>query len=738
MNVKSGLSVLFTFFSLSLFSQDAEFFRPDSVRKVIEAVQINTTLKIDGILNEPEWNLVKPSSRFVQIEPEQGKPSKFQTDVRILFNKQYLYVGVFAQDSMGKKAIMATDFLRDFDYLRHDLLTLSFDGFNDKRNAMAFATNAYGVQRDLLSFDDLYYDIDWDGLWRVRTNRTDSGWYAEIALPWQTLRYPKTKTDTQNWGFNIYRNRRLTNEISAFSPFPRIVSSLRMDYAGELRNLKPPPPKPNIRVVPYFLTSYDHYQNYGPDVKPELTQVKVGADAKWAINPNAVLDLTVNTDFAQADADLQVNNVTQFNVFFPEKRQFFLENASLFGFGIAQNPDGSLGSMRIQPFFSRSIGLDTSGNPIPLIGGGRFVYRSDKLNYGLMAIRQADSGATPATNFFVGRITENFGRQSRIGALFSVKNDTNSTNYQTTIDGFFRLGKSQSINTILVNSITTGTHTHGFAGFVQYLNATNHYKIWWTESIVTKNFDPEMGFVSRYDVIGTTPGINYFYRGSRLPFKKWIRAYEPGFQPELYYQASTGKFIELDLPFWPIWINFQSGAWFGYSITPSIQHLTYTFVPLGVVIAPGDYNFTRQEFWIQTNPSKILNLSWDFKWGGYYNGKLTTSDIKLQFAPVPQISLVAGWNSNHFKGVGESDTTTVVDLFSLQGRLALNPRVQLTGLFQKNSLDNSITYNIRFSWEYQPLSYIYLIFNHGSMEGLQQQKQVDGHLIAKISYLKQF
>jgi Carbohydrate family 9 binding domain-like len=226
------------------FSQDADFFKPDSIRKEIIAVEIATSIRVDGILDEPEWKSVKPSPDFIQIEPYQGKPATQKTEVKFLYNRQYLYVGIFAKDSMGRKAIRATDFVRDFDYLRHDLVTLSFDGFNDKRNAMSFATNAYGVQRDLLAFDDLYYDVDWDGLWRVRTTRTDSGWYAEMAIPWQTLRYPKTTGARQDWGFNIYRNRRMTNEISAFSPFPRVFSSLRMNYAGLLKNLNPPPRNP--------------------------------------------------------------------------------------------------------------------------------------------------------------------------------------------------------------------------------------------------------------------------------------------------------------------------------------------------------------------------------------------------------------------------------------------------------------------------------------------------------------
>ncbi|MBS1521319.1 MAG: carbohydrate binding family 9 domain-containing protein [Bacteroidetes bacterium] len=732
------LLILLLFISSNVFAQDADFFKPDSVRRKIKAIKINTSLHIDGVMNEPEWNLTLPSSHFIQVEPHQGQPSDFQTDIRVLYNKQYLYFGIFAHDPLGKKAIRATDFMRDFDYLKHDLVTLAFDGFNDKRNAMAFATNAYGVQRDYLAFDDLLFDVDWNGLWEVRTTRGDSGWVAEIAIPWKTLRYPKRADTVQSWGFNMYRNRRLTNEISAFSPFPRVFGATRMDYAGELINLQPPPPSTNIRVQPYFLTSYDHYTNIDAGAKPSGTNYKVGGDLKWALNPNSVLDLTVNTDFAQADADQQVNNVTLFSVFFPEKRQFFLENASLFSFGIAQAGDGSGGSMHIQPFNSRSIGLDTSGNPIPIIAGGRYVYRSDKLNYGMIAMRQGSYNDSPETNFFVGRLSENFGNQNRIGALVTLKNQPDHSNIESTIDGFFRLSESNSINTIFTHTISTDTKQQGFSGFAQYYNSTNHYKIWWTESIVTKNFDPEMGFVSRQDVIGTTPGMNYYYRGDLLPFKSILRAFEPGILPELYYQASSGKFEEFDLPVWPIWFNFQSGAYFGYGFTPTFQHLFTPFQPLGVNIPVGDYRFTRQGILVSTDPSKIVNLLINYSWGAYFNGKLNSGDWKLQFAPIPYISLTGEYNRNSFTGVGDPVTTKVVNLYILQGRFALNPRVQLSGLYQKNSLDNSQSYNIRFSWEFEPLSYLYLIYNHGSYTNLLQPNSAEDHLIAKISYLKQF
>jgi len=232
------------------------------------ATPINSLIKIDGKLDEKEWSRAKLGPQFIQIEPLQGRSPNFETEVKVLYNRQHLFFGIFCRDSLGKKAIRATDFQRDFSYRQHDHIGLSFDGFNDQRNSMALFTNAYGVQRDLLNFDDVYIDLDWDGLWQVRTTRTDSGWYAEIAVPWQTLRYPKSKDSIQQWGFNLYRNRRLTNEISAFSPYPRSFTFMRMEYSGILKNLQPPPPKPNIRIQPYVLTSYDKYNGFSSSVDP--------------------------------------------------------------------------------------------------------------------------------------------------------------------------------------------------------------------------------------------------------------------------------------------------------------------------------------------------------------------------------------------------------------------------------------------------------------------------------------
>ena len=729
------LFYLFPFFTKA---QDAEIFPPNPVKRSLKAIKTDEHLKVDGHLDEAAWESAPPAADFFQVEPLQGEKATHQTEVRVLYNKQFLYFGVVSKDSLGKKALRAVDFKRDFEPRQHELINLSFDGFRDERNAMVFATNPFGVQRDLLAFDDTFYDVDWDGLWRVRTSRTDSGWVAEIAIPWQTLRYPKTRDSLQSWGFNLYRNRRYSNEISAFSPFPRAFTAPRMDYAGLLTHLQPPPPRPNIRLQPYVLVSYDRYRTPSTGTNTNDTNFKPGGDVKWAISPNTVLDLTVNTDFAQADVDRQVNNVTRFSVFFPERRQFFLENASLFGFNIKQASDGSGGSMAIQPFFSRTIGLDDTGRPIPIDAGGRFVHRSTKSNFGAIAMRQREVSDSPATNFFVGRFSQNFGQQNRLGGMLTLKNRPDGTNVVSTLDGFFRLSETQSINSFVMYSKGGQADKPGFAGIAQYFNSTNNYKIWLTQSVVTKDFNPEMGFVARKDIVGTTPGMNWYYRGKLLPFKRIIRAFEPGFLPELYWQASSGKLIERQLWFFPVWLNFQNGSFFGYSVNPVFQRLTEPFDPLGVQIAEGEYHYFRQQIWVSTDPSKIINLLGQLDWGTYFDGRLLTADLNLQFAPSPHFSVLGRVNRNRFNGVGISATDKkTIDLYSIEGRFALNPRLQLIAFYQQNSDNDSKNYNIRLAWEYSPLSFLYIVLNKNGFRDEMRVRQVENHAIVKLGYLKQ-
>jgi len=731
--------LLFLFLArITALAQQTDLIQPDSVKKVLEALEVKESIKVDGKLIESAWQKVKPSPRFTQVDPYQGADPNFDTKIKVLYNQKYLYLGVICLDSLGKSAIRATDFKRDFNFQTHDLITLCFDGFNDERNAMSIAVNPYGVQRDYLSFDALYYDIEWDGLWRTRTSRTDTGWVAEIAIPWKTLRYPRTNEAIQDWGFQLYRNRRLTNEITAFSEFPRAFGAARMDYAGKLTNLQPPPPSPNIQIKPYVLTAYNRYQGPNPNRAPENTDFKLGGELKWAITPKDVLDVTINTDFAQVDVDRQVNNTSRFSVFFPERRQFFLENASLFGINVGPSNGGAGEAIRIQPFFSRRIGLNSDGSPIPLDFGGRFVHRSATRNYGGMMIRQQASELSPTTHFLIGRFSENLGKQSRIGGLTTIKHSEVNTNTSGTIDAFIRLNKAHSINTLVSYAGTNRGGRQGFAGIAQYQYSTNKWRGWWTQSMISQNFNPEVGFISRSDIIGTTPGVIRFFRGEKLPFKKWLRAFEPSASAQFYHQASTGQLVERQYRFWPLYLNFQGGGYLGYGFNAQFQQLTNPFQPLGITIPKGEYNYIQQTILVSTDRSKKLNASGTVSWGTYFDGKLSTINLNLRFSPIPHIALGARFNRNHFQKVGEDQITKMVDLFGMEGRFAINPRLQLSTFFQYNSSNDLYNINVRFSWEYQPLSFIYIVYNRRDFGLSFIDRQLENQVIGKISYLKQF
>ncbi len=719
------------------YSQD--IFLPDTIQKEIHAVAIQAHLRIDGKLEEAEWQLAKPVSNFVQVEPLQGEGANHDTEVRVLYNKHFLYIAAFCRDSLGKSAIRTPDMRRDFNFQEHDFFGIAIDAFNDKRNAMTFMTNAYGTQRDLLSFDDRLFDTDWDGLWRVRTQRTDEGWIAEIAIPWQTLRYPASAEKTQSWGINFFRNRRKTNELTAWSPYPRAFSVLRMEYAGMLKDIQPPPPSPNVRVQPYILGVADKYK--GNEVGyEEKASTKVGGEVKWAVNPNTVLDLTLNTDFAQADVDRQVNNITRFSVFFPERRQFFLENASLFAAGLAPNDNLVGGSMRIQPFFSRRIGLDDNGNPIPLDAGARIVSRSLKRNYGGMLMRQRGNETEGAVNFGVARYSHNIGKQDRIGGMMTVKNKeaTNKTksytNWTGAIDGFFRLSQKLALNVMAIGTQSSNYGTGGFAGYAQFSYNSNQFVGWSTSTIITKSFNPEMGFVSRYDVISNSTGGYAVWRPAWKP--QWIRGLEPGFFAETYFQTSTGKLQEKVLNFNPIWLALNNGGFFGLFVTPTYQRLDETFSPLGIDIAAGEYNYLRYTALALSDPSKKISYLLNYEIGGYYDGRLDYFSIRVRTSPIPHFSLTLTYDSNRFRELGIDKVNESVKLVGVESRLAIHPRLQLIGFYQYNTSQSREIWNMRLAWEFQPLSFIYLVYNQRGYESTERQQSQ--HLIGKITYLKQF
>lgn len=722
---------------ISFCGYSQEVFKPLEQRKEFQPLKIERLLKADGHLDEAEWSKAPLVNLDFQVEPFQGRKASFNSTIKLLYNQQFLYVAAIMHDSMGKNAYRAPNLKRDFDFDENETFGITIDGFNDKRNAIVLETNSYGAQRDLLAFDDRQYDVDWDGLYRVRTHRSDSSWVAEFAIPWQTLRYPKTDgIKAQDWGINFFRLRRSSNELSVWSPHPRSMSPLRMDYAGKLTGIIPPPPTAtNIRFIPYLLQVSKNSE--GTEIGNSTTSdFKMGGEIKWAISPTSVMDFTFNTDFAQADVDRQVNNISRFSVFFPERRQFFLENASLFSAGLAPVSEVVGGSMYIQPFFSRTIGLDQNVNPIAITAGTRFVYRSEKRNFGGIYMRQGEGDGDPFTNFLVGRYSENFGKQNRIGAIVTTKSSPSNVATTGAVDAFIRFNDRFSFSGMGTMTQDSRNSKQGFAEYGQFLYKDNLVTLYWTHTIVSDDYNPEMGFVSRKNVLSNSQGIDFNVRGKWLP--KFIRFWQPGVYTEVYHSLKTGNIVEQKLVSGPLWFNLQNGGIIGGYIDASVQNLEDDFNPVGIRIKPGNYQYFRKGVLLASDPSAKYSGSTEYGWGGFFDGTLQMIDSKFRIAPIPHVNLGLSWNWSKFEDVGVARETKEVNLLILETRMAINPRLQLIGFYQKNTTDNLNSVNMRLAWEYQPLSYVYLVFNTLDYQGSDSTQQKQQSFLAKLSYLKQF
>jgi len=645
-------TIIFILFSLSLNSQ--VLFAPNSQKLEITAQSTDTPIRIDGQLNEVAWQTADSISDFIQIEPNQGIPTQFSTSVKILSNSETFAVGI--------------------------------DGFLDERNTITLAVNPYGSQKDYLSFDDTFFDSDWNGLWKVRTSITDLGWYAEFRIPWKTIRYAISEKDSEQWGINFVRRQRKSNEIAAWSPYPRSFGFNRAEYFGILKGFKPPKPKKNIRINPYLTNNFLQVKQNGNQILTD-NKVTVGGELKWAINPYTLFDATINTDFAQADADEQVNNTSRFSIFFPEKRQFFLENASLFGTGLYDNA-GTSGNIIIAPFFSRRIGLAVDGTPLNIDGGLRLVNQSTRSNFGLMAIQEQDTNLSKRYNF-VGRYSKNFGKQNRIGFITTTRIGEENTNVVGGLDGFFRLGKAHSLGFMALLSHDTDLEQQGLGGYLQYQYTTNQLSSWWTTSVLDKDFNPALGFISRQNIIANAFGTIFNYRGERLPFKKKIRAFLPRITANWY-------------------------------------------------ISVGNYQNTRYNFNMSTDASNKISVIFNYELGDFFNGKLVSRNISLNLSPIPQIFLTANLNSNRLSKFGENKVNKTINLYTLKSRLFINPRLSFVGLYQYNSQNKSNFFNLRFAWEYSPLSYCYLVYNSNTLKANFLDELQTNQAIVKISFLKQF
>jgi len=710
-------------------AQDVPVFPPPANPVSIYAKKVLGNIVLDGKLNEVDWQTSNPTTNFKQVEPFQGQPSNYQTIVKILYDSKYLYIGAFCKDTAGRKGVRVQDFRRDFDYFENDLFGVALDPFNGKRNATAFQTNPYGALRDLQVFDDNVFDREWDALWNVRTYISDSGWTCEMAIPWKTLRYPKHPIDSTIWGINFVRIARKDNEASAFPGFPRSFDSYRMGYVALLKGIEPPPPSTNIQINPYWVNQLNTKSENGIKTANDYN-TKLGGEIKWAPTAHSTLDFTFNTDFAQADADRQVNNLSRFSILFPERRQFFLENAGLFNAG---------SRFIYQPFISRTIGLDADGNPIPIDAGIRFTDKNTRYNIGAMYVHQRSTINSLATNNSIVSYIRNYGEQNNIGILLTSKieeatNSENANNNSTiSIVGLNRITDKLRFNYTVSGSQTKGPSSDdGFAANTSLAYASNSFAWVWNTGIVSKSYNPQLGFLTRNDYLKNFVDI-YLNKRKQKWFPKFIRSWEPGITLDIYQNINNLQLQEAYIGFYPLFFQFNNGSKLVSTFNMNWQNLTSNFNPIGIEIAVGKYQYNSFNINFSSDQSSKFSWSGDITAGGYYNGSILSFIGKLRYAPFPQIAAMLDYETNQLKNIGINKESLTTQLITPNIRMAINARMQLNIFYQYNTATERSRWNARFSWEYRPLSYIYLVLNENKITDLRQTQS-----IAKISYLKQF
>lgn len=704
-----------------LFSQNNGNFPPPEKPPEVQAVETKERISIDGRLDEAAWQGAPVVTDFFRIEPRQGGAVRHPTSVRILFDEKNLYIGVVCTDSLGRAGVRAQDYRRDFDYFNNDNFSVQLDPQNLKRYCFAFQATPLGTQRDLQVFDGDLKDTDWDALWSVRTTMTDSGYVAEFAIPFKTLRYRQAAAhETPAWGVALTRLSRRNYEQTIFPAMPQSLAPYRMTYAAALTGLKLPRPGLNLRVQPYSL--YQRDEARARTTTARAHDFKLGGEAKWAINPHAVLDVTCNTDFAQAEVDRAVNNLTRFNVFFPERRQFFLENSGIWAG--ADNKD-------VVPFFSRRIGLTGEFNaaPVPIDAGVRFTDRTERHTWAGLYVQQREDAA----HFGVARFLQNFGKQNKIGVMLTHRAEAAKHNSTFSLDGLVRPKDVITLSWLLSASRETAASARGVAGRFYAGYTPNWLYAGWLTNFVSERYLPGMGFVFANNTVQHNPGGYFIIRPKKLP---WIRRWDPGFFINYYHDfKDPNRWQEFNLYLFPIYFFFSDNSFLEYALFPTWQNVTYDFAPLGIALEPREYFYVTQYVLYRTDASRQVSGSMRFDFGEYFNGSRQAATFGLRLAPSPRVALTCDYEYNRLRDLGMQQENLNTHLVTGGARLAWNADLHCAAFYQYNSFDARGRWNARLSWQFAPLSFVHVVFNQNNF---RETGDRDQSLITKVSWMRQF
>jgi len=691
--------------------------------RTAQASRIDRAPRLDGTLDDLLWLKATPISNFLQREPYEGQPPTEKTEVRILYTKHEVYFGIacFEPDPDG---IVATELRRDVSQELDDYFEIIIDSAHDRRNAYVFQINPLGTQRDALITEEQRTDSStgdgdpgWDGVWTSEARRTAQGWTANIAIPFSTLNFMQSSDVI--WGINFKRFIRRKNEEDLWSAWRRVDGASRVSRAGELQGISDIGSGRLFIVKPYGLVGFSHFPAsaagtvFTPGTSPLYTG---GVDVKLGLRSNLVANFTVNTDFADADVDTRRFNLTPFKLFFPEKRQFFLENAGVFTFPLGGDVDSL--------FFSRQIGIDPiTGQEVPINGGAKITGSLGKFELGIMDVDTRRSGPNPDANFAVVRVKRALWGGSYLGVMGIDKRSGNPLDSFNQTEGadtrlvFFK--------DLAVDMFAAQTRTPGFASGQTDFGGGLHYQSNWLELIgdhrkIGPHFNPEVGFLERQDCICDYLDANFKVR----PRIEHVR--ELNFEGFIFHAPDTRHVLQTQEWQNTFRIDFNNGSYSDDDIVDVFtQRLIIPFNLYKKVSIPvGEYHWTRHQLTYGSPQDRRLTLNFYERFDSYYNGHLNEARVRATYRASERLSFNFAEQWNRFRLGATSDPAGnplppgsgdfSVVFGSFQTNYSFSRFLTLSTLLQMDTANNQgASANIRLRWNYRPDSDLYVIYTAG-------------------------
>jgi hypothetical protein len=693
--------------------------------KAITAVRLIQPIRLDGVLDDAEWERTEPVSGFVQADPEEGAPSTERTEVRVLFDEHNLYFGVYCYDSEPDK-IIVNDLRRDFDTYESDVFGVMIDPLHDLRNGFSFFTNAAAALNDTQGLNDgRIVDRNWDGIWHVAARRNADGWSAEMIVPFRTLGLRASVQPVM--GINFKRRIRRKSEDTYWRLVPRRFGTLRASMAGRLDGLADVQSGLDMRVKPFVTTEGVHRRN-GSTSSGDL-DAEVGVDVKYRVSHGMALDLTYNTDFSQVEVDTEQINLTRFSLFFPEKREFFLENAGIFHLGDVAGERGT--GPETQLFYSRRIGLSARGTPLPLLGGGRLSGHAGPYAIGVLNIQQERLEDQPSNNFTVARVSRDLipGSGSDVGVLFINRQGGTSGDYNRTYAADLNL---QFRERLTFNSFVAGTDTPGLRGANKQVKFSSRWDngVWLAQAIYTdigENFRPEVGFVPRVGVRNVQLNTDV-----RLRPGGFVREIRPNWNVK--YFANRDNVILTRDSHYELEVLLDDSSRLRFSVNPQFDRLEEPFeIRSDVFIPVGDYTFNEYRILWDSDRSRTFSTSGRYAWGPFYDGDRTTRGVTGRVNVRPHLAAEVSYTSNLVDLKGGSFRA---DLYGVRVSYVHDPRLLVDAFVQYNTDTDRVLTNLRFRFTHRPLSDISVaLVEDRASAGVTD---VNRALVVKYSHLLQF